>query len=247
MRSLLALVSVVGFGLTLIILPDAAHAVTLRWFGHAFFLVTSSDGVRVAMDPFGDISYPAPEVAADVVTVSHEHGDHNGVDRLAGSPTILRGLKPKGRDWNSISYDMRDVRITALPAYHDNVEGRNRGLNSIFIVETGGLRLAHLSDIGHTLSEATLEAMGPIDILLVPVGGRFSIDGSQAREIMASLQPRITVPIHYKTPVTANWPIEDESAFLAGLENVKRLDALAVSVTPETLPAQPEVWVMSYE
>jgi len=247
MRSLLALVSVVGFGLTLIILPDAAHAVTLRWFGHAFFLVTSSDGVRVAMDPFGDIGYPAPEVAADVVTVSHEHGDHNGVDRLAGSPAILRGLQPGGRDWNSISYDMRDVRITALPAYHDNVEGRNRGLNSIFIVETGGLRLAHLSDIGHTLSEATLEAMGPIDILLVPVGGRFSIDGSQAREIMASLQPRITVPIHYKTPVTANWPIEDESAFLAGLENVKRLDALAVSVTPETLPAQPEVWVMSYE
>jgi L-ascorbate metabolism protein UlaG (beta-lactamase superfamily) len=247
MRSLLALVSVVGFGLTLIILPDAAHAVTLRWFGHAFFLVTSSDGVRVAMDPFGDIGYPAPEVAADVVTVSHEHGDHNGADRLAGSPAILRGLKPEGRDWNSISYDMRDVRITALPAYHDNVEGRNRGLNSIFIVETGGLRLAHLSDIGHTLSEATLEAMGPIDILLVPVGGKFSIDGSQAREIMASLQPRITVPIHYKTPVTANWPIEDESAFLAGLENVRRLDALAVSVTPETLPARPEVWVMSYE
>ncbi len=247
MRSLLALVSVVGFGLTLIILPDAAHAVTLRWFGHAFFLVTSSDGVRVAMDPFGDIGYPAPEVAADVVTVSHEHGDHNGADRLAGSPAILRGLQPGGRDWNSISYDLRDVRITALPAYHDNVEGRNRGLNSIFIVETGGLRLAHLSDIGHTLSEATLEAMGPIDILLVPVGGRFSIDGTQAREIMASLQPRITVPIHYKTPVTANWPIEDESAFLAGLENVKRLDALAVSVTPETLPARPEVWVMSYE
>ncbi len=247
MCSLLALVSVVGFGLTLIILPDAAHAVTLRWYGHAFFLVTSSDGVRVAMDPFGDIGYPAPEVAADVVTVSHEHGDHNGADRLAGSPAILRGLKPEGRDWNSISYDMRDVRITALPAYHDNVEGRNRGLNSIFIVETGGLRLAHLSDIGHTLSAATLEAMGPIDILLVPVGGRFSIDGTQAREIMASLQPRITVPIHYKTPVTANWPIEDESAFLAGLENVKRLDALAVSVTPETLPARPEVWVMSYQ
>jgi L-ascorbate metabolism protein UlaG (beta-lactamase superfamily) len=109
------------------------------------------------------------------------------------------------------------------------------------------LRIFNLARIANGISEATLEAMGPIDILLVPVGGRFSIDGSQAREIMASLQPRITVPIHYKTPVTANWPIEDESAFLAGLENVKRLDALAVSVTPETLPARPEVWVMSYE
>ncbi len=247
LRSCLALVSAVGFGFSLIVSPNSADALTLRWFGHAFFLVTSSDGVRVAMDPFGDIGYPMPEVDADVVTVSHEHGDHNAPDRLVGSPAILRGLEAGGADWNSISYDLRDVRIAALPAYHDNVEGRKRGLNSIFVVETGGLRLAHLSDIGHTLSEATLEAMGPIDIFLVPVGGKFSIDGDQAREIMARLQPRITVPIHYKTPVTAGWPIEDESAFLSGLENVKRLDSLTVTVTSETLPSRPEVWVMRYE
>lgn len=139
------------------------------------------------------------------------------------------------------------MRITALPAYHDDAEGRKLGLNTIFVVETGGLRLAHLSDIGHTLSEATLDAMGRIDILLVPVGGRFSIDGRQAREVMARLRPRITVPIHYKTVVTADWPIEDESSFLVGLENVKRPDALAVSITPETLPARPEVWIMRYE
>ena len=246
-RTFLALIFAVGLGLSLLIASDAAHALTLRWFGHAFFLVTSSDGVRVAMDPFGDIGYPVPEVAADVVTVSHEHGDHNGAERLAGPSAILRGLKPGGADWNSISYDLRDVRITALPAYHDNVEGRKLGLNTIVIIETGGLRLAHLSDIGHTLSEATLEAMGRIDILLVPVGGRFSIDGRQAREIMARLRPRITVPIHYKTPVTADWPIEDESTFLVGLDNVKRPDALAVSITPETLPARPEVWIMRYE
>ena len=247
LRSCLALVSAVGFGFGLVASPTAADALTLRWFGHAFFVVTSSDGVRVAMDPYGDIGYPMPEVGADVVTVSHEHGDHNAPDRLAGSPAILRGLKAGGADWNSISYDLGDVRIAALPVYHDNVEGQKRGLNSIFVVETGGLRLAHLSDIGHTLSEATLEALGPIDILLVPVGGKFSIDGDQAREIMARLQPRITVPIHYKTPVTAGWPIEDESAFLSGLENVKRLDSLTVTITPETLPSRPEVWVMRYE
>jgi len=247
LRSYLALVSAVGFGFSLIVSPNSADALTLRWFGHAFFLVTSSDGVRVAMDPYGDIGYPMPEVDADVVTVSHGHGDHNGADRLAGSPVILRGLKAGGAGWSSISYDLRDVRIAALPAYHDNVEGRKLGLNSIFVVETGDLRLAHLSDIGHTLSEATLDALGPIDILLVPVGGNFSIDGNQAREIMARLQPRITVPIHYKTPVTAGWPIEDESAFLSGLENVKRLDSLTVTVTSETLPSRPEVWVMRYE
>jgi len=246
-RTYLTLISAVGLGLSLIISSDTAHALTLRWFGHAFFLVTSTEGVRVAMDPFGDIGYSVPEVAANVVTVSHEHGDHSVAERLAGPTAILRGLKPGGVDWNPISYDMKDMRITALPVYHDDVEGRKLGLNTIFIVETGGLRLAHLSDIGHTLSEATLDAMGRIDILLVPVGGRFSIDGRQAREIMASLRPRITVPIHYKTVVTADWPIEDESSFLVGLENVKRPDALAVSITPETLPARPEVWIMRYE
>ncbi len=142
---------------------------------------------------------------------------------------------------------MKDVRITALPAYHDDVQGRKRGLNTIFIVETGGLRLAHLSDIGNIPSKATLKAMGRIDILLVPVGGNFSIDGRGAREIMSRLRPRITIPIHYKTPVTAAWPIEDESTFLAGLKKVRRLEALTVSFTPETLPTQPEVWVIRYE
>ena len=245
-RFLRTLAMALGLGTGLLSSASAAEIVTLRWFGHAFFLVTSAQGVRVALDPFTDIGYPMPEVAADVVTVSHEHGDHNGADALAGSPAILRGLKVGGADWNSISYRMKDVRITALPAYHDDVRGRARGLNTIFIVETGGLRLAHLSDIGHTLSDATLKAMRRIDVLLIPVGGNFSIDGRQAKEIMTRLRPRITIPIHYKTPVTAAWPIEDESAFLTGLNNVRRLDTLTVSLTPETLPTEPEVWVMRY-
>ena len=237
----------VGLATTLVSSASAAEGVRLRWFGHAYFLLTTSQGVRVALDPFGEIGYPMPEVTADVVTVSHEHGDHNGVAQVAGSPVILRGLSADGGDWNAISYRLKDVQITALPAYHDEVEGRKRGLNTIFIVETDGLRLAHLSDIGHTLSEASLEALGRIDVLLVPVGGNFSIDGREAKEVMSGVRPRVTIPIHYKTPVTASWPIEDESAFLSGLEDVRRLDMLTVSVTPETLPEQPEVWVMRYQ
>ncbi len=246
-RPLLSLAIAVGLGMSLLSSAAAGQSTTLRWFGHAFFLVTSPQGVRVALDPFGDIGYPMPEVAADVVTVSHEHGDHNGADRLAGSPTVLRGLTAGGAEWSPISYLIKDVRITALPAYHDDDEGRKRGLNTIFIVETSGLRLAHLSDIGHTLSEATLKAMGRIDVLLIPVGGIFSIDGRQAKEVMFRVRPRVTIPIHYKSAVTAAWPIEDESAFVAGLNNVRRVDTLTVSLTPETLPTQPEVWVMRYQ
>ncbi len=246
-KSLRSLTIVVGVWVSLLSPAAAAQSVTLLWYGHAFFIVTSSQGVRVAMDPFGDIGYPVPEVAADIVTVSHEHGDHNGAGRLKGSPVVLRGLKPGGAGWNPISYQRKDVRITAVRAYHDEVLGKKRGLNTIFIVEMNDLRLAHLSDIGHTLSEATVKGMGRIDILLVPVGGKFSIDGRQAKEIMARLKPRVTIPIHYKTPVTAKWPIEDESAFLDGLKNVRRVEARTVFLTPETLPSQPEVWVMRYE
>ena len=246
-RSVLIIITVLGVGLSVLSSPNASQGVTLRWFGHAFVLVTSAEGVKVALDPFGDIGYPWSGAAADVVTVSHEHGDHNGADRLAGSPVILRSLKAGGAGWNAISYTKKDLRITALPAFHDNVEGRKRGLNSIFIVETGGLRFAHLSDIGHIPSQAMLKKMGRVDVLLIPVGGVFSIDGRQAKEIMSRLRPRITVPIHYKTPVTAAWPIADESAFLNGLKNVRRLNTLIVSLTPETLPRQPEIWVMRYQ
>ncbi len=246
-RLLRFLAIALGLGVCLQSSTAAAESATLRWFGHAYFLITSPQGVRVALDPFGDIGYRMPEVAADVVTVSHEHGDHNGPGALAGSPVVLRGLTAGGGDWNSISYRMKDVRIRALPVYHDDVQGRTRGLNTIVIVDVGSLRFAHLSDIGHTPSEATLTAMGRIDVLLIPVGGNFSIDGRQAKEIMSRLRPRITIPIHYKTPVTAGWPIEDESVFLIGLKNVRRLDKLTISLTPETLPTQSEVWVMRYQ
>ena len=245
-RTLRILAMAVALGTGLPGAAEAAESASLRWFGHAYFLVTSPQGVRVALDPFGEIGYAMPEDAVDVVTVSHEHGDHNAAARLAGSPVILRGLKAGGADWNAVSYSVKDVRITSLPAYHDSDQGRRLGLNSIFIVETGGLRVAHLSDIGHTLSEATANAMGRIDVLLIPVGGRFSIDGREAKEVMSRVRPRVTVPIHYKTPVTASWPIEDESGFLAGLDNVRWLDEIAISLTPETLPSQPEVWVMRY-
>ena len=243
---LVALAIPLGLGPSLASPAAGQQSPTLRWLGHAFFLVVSPQGVRVALDPFGNIGYPMPEVVADIVTVSHEHGDHNGARRIAGSPVVLRGLKAGGAGWNPISFRMKDVRITSLPAYHDEEKGRRRGLNTIFVVEIGGLRLAHLSDIGHNLSASTVEAMGRIDVLLVPVGGNFSIDGRQAREIMTRLGPRVTIPIHYKTPATARWPIEDETTFVLGLKNVKRLNLHTVSLRPEALPSTPEIWVMRY-
>ncbi|MFQ5913775.1 MAG: MBL fold metallo-hydrolase [Nitrospinota bacterium] len=226
---------------------SGANHSTLKWYGHAFFLLTSPQGVRVAMDPFGDIGYPMPQVEADVVTVSHEHGDHNNAAAISGSPEILRGLKKGGGDWNLSSLRKKDVKISSFPAYHDESKGRKRGLNSIFVIEAGGLRVAHLSDIGQVPSEETLKAMGRIDVLLVPVGGFYSIDGRQARQIVSRLKPKVAIPSHYKTEATAKWPISDEKVFLEGFPRVKRLGTSFVQLAADSLPAETEIWVLTYQ
>ncbi|MFQ5693445.1 MAG: MBL fold metallo-hydrolase [Nitrospinota bacterium] len=224
----------------------AAGKATLKWYGHAFFLLTSPQGVRVAMDPFGKIGYPMPDVEADVVTLSHGHPDHNNPGAVKGRPTVLRGLKAGNRDWNTISFRRKDVRISTVRGYHDESKGSQRGLNAIFLIEAGGLRVAHLSDIGQVPSDETLRAMGRVDVLIVPVGGYYSIDGRQAREIVSRLKPKIAIPSHYKTAATASWPISDEKAFLEGQPRVKRLGTSTVTLDPDALPDRTEVWVLTY-
>jgi len=218
---------------------------TLRWFGHAFVLITSPEGVRVAMDPFGEIGYPMPDVEADVVTISHGHGDHSNAPLVKGKPEVLQGLTPDGRDWARVNFRRRDVTITSFRAYHDKAQGKQRGLNTLFLVEVGGLRIAHLSDIGHVPAEEALRALGRVDILLVPVGGVYSIDGAEATQLADRLKAAITIPIHYKTEATASWPIADELAFLEGKPRVRRVGN-SVRISRELLPRNPEVWVMDY-
>lgn len=219
-------------------------AVTLEWYGHAFVRLTSPQGVRVAMDPFGQIGYPIPKVAADVVTISHEHGDHSNATLIGGNPVVLRGLTDGGKDWNPIRYRLNDVSISSVPAYHDDQQGRLRGKNTIVALDIGGLRVAHLSDVGHLPTEAQFQALGRVDVLLVPVGGNFSIDGRQARQVVERLNPRLAIPIHYRTAATASWPIEDERAFVEGYPRVKRLSGWRVFLVPGALPAATEIWVL---
>jgi len=222
----------------------AQGEVSLEWYGHAFVRLTSPEAVRVAMDPFGEIGYPMPKVEADIVTVSHEHGDHNNAALIGGTPVVLRGLTEGGKEWTTISVWHKGVSITSVPVYHDAQQGRLRGKNNIMVVDLGGLRVAHLSDMGHLPTEAKFQALGQVDVLLVPVGGNFSIDGRQARQIVERLNPRIAIPIHYKTAATARWPIEDEQAFVEGYPRVKRISGSRINLNPRTLPPLTEIWVL---
>jgi len=223
--------------------------VHLEWFGQAMFKLTSPGGVGVLFDPMGpQVGYPLPArvPGVQVVLVSHEHFDHNNV-ALAGGPagmTVVRGLA--GGRAQRVSGSQGDVRWHSLPSYHDAQQGRQRGENAIFVVETGGRRLAHLGDLGHVLEAAAAQAIGPLDLLLIPVGGHFTIDAAQATTVVGQLRPKWTVPMHYGTPRTARLPIAPVDAFLMG-KQVQRISGRTLTLDgPQPAPPPGTVIVLEH-
>ncbi|MGQ0569362.1 MAG: MBL fold metallo-hydrolase [Armatimonadota bacterium] len=249
MRGLLWILVVVGL-LTAPMARAQERPITIRFFGHAFFLVTTTDGLRIAIDPYSNIGYTMPTVEADVVLVSHEHGDHNNVGLIRGTPRVIRGLAAGAADWNRVYERTGGTLIFVVPAFHDNAQGAARGLDALFIIESGGIRIAHLGDLGQPeLSEGQLRALGAIDILMIPVGnGPFTLTIPQANGLVAQVRPKVIIPMHYKTPARpAAWPGIDERAFLEGKPNVRRLGSHTLSISKDQLPSTTQIVVMDYE
>jgi L-ascorbate metabolism protein UlaG (beta-lactamase superfamily) len=179
---------------------ENTDSLRIRWYGQSAFLL-EHQGRRVFVDPFGDMSglaarglrfdYPKIEgVSADLLLVTHEHGDHNGVDAIGGDPQTIRSTAG--------SYD--DAGVVGIASEHDDVAGTRRGPNTIFRFDFGGARIAHLGDFGQTgLRHEQRAAIGDIDILFVPVGGFATIGGGRAAEVVQELAPRLVVPMHYRT------------------------------------------------
>lgn len=218
----------------------------IRWLGHASFYLVTPQGVRVVTDPYGpDVSPAAQEVEADLVTVSHEHWDHNYLQGVKGDPVVLRGLTAEGEGWNEVDATLKDVHTYTVPTYHDEVQGEKRGKNAVFVLEIGDLRLVHLGDLGHLLDEEQCRKIGKPDILMVPVGGYFTIDAGEAWQIVESLQPRLVLPMHYLTPGMRGFPIAGVDEFTSGRANVRHLGRGEVEVDKAGLPPETEVWVLS--
>ncbi|MBI3076455.1 MAG: MBL fold metallo-hydrolase [Deltaproteobacteria bacterium] len=221
--------------------------VTIRWYGHATFSVTSSTGLRVVIDPYGEIGYPLPVLEGDVVTISHEHRDHNNARLVKGNPVVLRGLTEGGKDWNRIEWSRGSVRIYSVPVYHDAELGAKRGKNSAFVYEMDGIRLAQLGDLGHILTEDQLRALGRVDVLMVPVGdGPFTIGGQEATRVVEQVRPRVVIPMHYKTEARPDWPGTDTGPFLQGKRNVRQLGGHTLKLSKAHLPRETEIVVMTY-
>ena len=222
----------------------ASGGVVLRWWGQSTFELSSPRGADILIDPYSDgIGYRVPELSVAFITVSHEHLDHNNTG-LAGDATILRGLTGSG--WAQI--DERptvDVRIRSLASWHDDAQGDDRGRNAIFVFETGGLRIVHLGDLGHALTPEQIAAIGPVDVLLVPVGGFFTIDAKGAQEVVVQLAPRVVIPMHYKTQdVTIN-QLRPVQPFLAGQKfEEKGTPTVTLSAAELPPPGSAAIWVL---
>ena len=233
--------------------PGSKEAtVTLTWFGQSTFVLVTSTSLKALLDPASPgTGYNIPtQTGVDLVTVSHEHTDHNAVNLAAGSPLVLRGLA--GNDWAKIDQTVKGVRVRTVGVYHDDTQGSKRGKNAIFVFEVDGLRLAHLGDLGHTLSPGQIKDIGPVDVILIPVGGFYTIDGKVAAEVVSQLNPQVIIPMHYKTPDLAASlaavlaPVDD---FIKAMGNAATVNQVGQTVTIERgkLPAGRTVMVMKYK
>ncbi len=207
----------------------------IKWLGHASFMITSDTGIKIVTDPYvtgGNLSYGEIKESADIVTVSHDHSDHNNVAAVRSNPEVVRGTTK-----------IRGIEFKGTPCYHDEAGGKLRGNNTILCFEVDGIRVCHFGDLGHQLSDEQIAELGGIDILLIPVGGFYTVDTKIATETCARLAPKVIIPMHYKTDRYSG-PISSADEFLQGKEGVTRLDASEVEFKKENLPASAQIIVL---
>ncbi|RJX29270.1 MAG: hypothetical protein C4554_01165 [Dethiobacter sp.] len=220
-----------------------AKKVKLQFRGHACFLM-EVDGLRILTDPYSpQVGYGTLDVQVNVVTVSHEHMDHNYTAAASGAQ-IIRGLTADGLGWEDVSFAVGDINISSLATYHDDAAGKLRGRNAVFVFDIGNLRLVHLGDLGHVFNEGEVEKLKPVDVLIIPVGGHYTIDAQEAKQVVEQLSPAVVIPMHYKTKVIRNWPIAELKTFLEGEENVKEKGSKPVYITRDELPKSTEIWIL---
>lgn len=161
----------------------------IRYLGHSSFLLTSNAGVTVVTDPYAsEVGFRMPKISADIVTVSHRHFDHDNVKAVEGNPLVIE---------NEPKLTVCGINIRTVKSFHDDAEGKKRGDNRIFIFNFDGLNVCHLGDLGEPLSVGLVEKIKPVDVLMIPVGGKYTIDASMAKEYVERLSPKIVIPMHF--------------------------------------------------
>src|SRR3989338_1496000 len=168
----------------------------LTWAGQSCFQISVSNGkdhsANVVIDPFGDIGLKMPNFEADILLVSHGHDDHNNIKAIKGEAFLVDGPG---------EYEIKGVFVQGISSFHDNKEGKERGVNTIYTIEAEDMRFCHLGDLGQKeLTDEQLESIGHVDILMIPVGGEYTISASEAAKVIGQIEPKIVIPMHYELP-----------------------------------------------
>jgi len=212
----------------------------LQLLGHACFLITSNGGAKIICDPYKylglGLKYDKIGLSADIVTKSHGHGDHSAVDEVEGNPTIVDSA---GKT------QVKGIEITGITCYHDEMQGSQRGANIIFCFDIDDMRLCHLGDLGHRLSDKQLADIGQVDVLLIPVGGKFTIDPVVANKVCDQIKPKVAIPMHVKTAKCDFVPHTAED-FVKGKSNVRRAVGSGVEFSKDDLPKEAEIVILKH-
>ncbi len=207
----------------------------IAWYGHACFRL-KADEATVITDPYPeDLGYRLPRARADVVTVSHDHPNHSYLKGIEEPFKVVQGPG---------EYEINDVFIYGIPTFHDRQKGRDRGKNTIYLFEFEDLTVCHLGDLGHVPTQSQVEILSDVDVVLIPVGGHHTISAGQAAEVINLLEPRVVVPMHYKTDL-CQIKLDPLEKFLTemGLKEVEPQDLL--NATKSRLPSETQVVVLT--
>lgn len=209
----------------------------IRWLGHAAFRLAFAGGARFVTDPYApNIGYPPLRVAADYVTKSHDHDDHNNVAAVEGCRRVFE---------RAGEYRVDGVAVKAVLTPHDDAGGAKRGPNLVFTFDDGDIRVCHLGDLGAPLTDEQRAAIGSVDVLLVPVGGVYTVDARGAATVCNQLMPRLIIPMHYRT-ASLIYRLAAVDAFLDAIGGGERLSDSEIDVTRASLPAERRVLVLNH-
>ncbi len=209
----------------------------IKWLGHSCFLITNQRGINILTDPFDEtLGYRMTKEKINIITISHEHYDHNNTMGIKGKPVVLK---------RTVYRDTHKIIFQGIHSYHDSVYGKYRGDNTIFVIKIDEMVLCHLGDLGHLLEKNQLEAIGRVDILFVPIGGYYTLNHEQADQVIEQIQPKIVLPMHYKTEAI-KWSIDPLSIFLAEKQNVKMIGGNTLEIDSNLLPEKTTIYVLNY-
>ncbi|HEX8037447.1 MAG TPA: MBL fold metallo-hydrolase [Ktedonobacterales bacterium] len=211
----------------------------LTWLGHSCFRLRGKDATLITDPPSPATGYSLGRITADIVTISHPHLGHNYVKGVGGDPKVVEGPG---------EYEIQQILITGVQTYHDRERGKRLGRNTAYLITMDDVQICHLGDLGDLLDDRSQEALNGADVLLVPVGGGNALDAERAVEVIAQIEPRLIVPMHYATPAykPSGEPLDGVDKFCheMGVEVSDPQPKLVI--TKATLPTETQVTLLTY-